>query len=711
MRIARVWLCAYSLHGSRRAKAQVSASAHSYHLSAIHGERLIVCCLCPRSVFLRVPFCLLPFLFHTLPALWPALLLPCGQRQGKHLLRLRITRSIAPWRHPPTVYEPKLLDDFHCSETTEMIFQEESGDKDTEPSYLCDAELDDETIKKVLSSPLFIQERGEPADRRQAYHSYEESLLPASVLFHTHTRTVRPVHELSSCRQNQVAKWKTKPSGFSLKDKKEQIVADFWAEIHKHEFQADSDGRSIQELNGIIESQRREIDHTHATDEQLRREFSEQNRDLREAHEKNLNELEELKRFPGSTFDEFSRRRLIEDQDTINELTARSQEQQNEANCLNDSRDCKDAESVRSGLSHVPSQPALLPPFRDPGWMPSRNNGPPSIWDTHGISGIVFANPTASSSSPYPGGFNPRISNVSEHTSPHVMSESQTPAQDQRCQSGPSARNSFKILKELWSRPTTTADFGSSFWQIHHTSNIRLLEDKIQDWGMYLFTISNGSYAVDQRSGDGWISGWSKIFAFYKRNSNARFDVLDEKIASALNRIIHNSHFKRRISLEEMKAQKEDLFLRGRQIAYLIYECFRVTEPTVLSRIMRTYLQTIVLRHDDIQEFDSKWDGILLSMTKNPIWWHLGRNVQTKNARIWETQERIGIVRPGDSSEDSRTWLSQIEDDGEKKYRAQFTTQEFWRQIWKLWNKRRGQQSGDKTAWTKKSRRLLAVES
>ena len=34
---------------------------------------------------------------------------------------------------------------------------------------------------------------------------------------------------------------------------------------------------------------------------------------------------------------------------------------------------------------------------------------------------------------------------MSEHTSPHVMSESQTPntALDPRCQSGPSARNSF----------------------------------------------------------------------------------------------------------------------------------------------------------------------------------------------------------------------------------------------------------------------------
>ena len=52
------------------------------------------------------------------------------------------------------------------------------------------------------------------------------------------------------------------------------------------------------------------------------------------------------------------------------------------------------------------------------------------------------------------------------------------------------------------------------------------------------------------------------------------FEVLDARIASALNRIIHNSHFKRKVSLEEQKAQKEDRFLRGRQIAYLIHEYF-----------------------------------------------------------------------------------------------------------------------------------------
>ena len=95
------------------------------------------------------------------------------------------------------------------------------------------------------------------------------------------------------------------------------------------------------------------------------------------------------------------------------------------------------------------------------------------------------------------------------------------------------------------------------------------------------------------------------------------FELLDAKIASALNRIIHNSHFKRRISLEEQKAQKEERFLRGRQIAYLIYEYFRVTGA---NDSVENYadLFTVVLRNDDIQEFDSKWDEILLSTTQIP---------------------------------------------------------------------------------------------
>ena len=95
------------------------------------------------------------------------------------------------------------------------------------------------------------------------------------------------------------------------------------------------------------------------------------------------------------------------------------------------------------------------------------------------------------------------------------------------------------------------------------------------------------------------------------------FEVLNARIASALNKIIHNSQFKRKIRLEEQKAQKEDRFLRGRQIAYLVCGRFRVTGADG-SVGNCAGLLAISLRNDDVQEFDSKWDGILLSMTKIP---------------------------------------------------------------------------------------------
>ena len=173
---------------------------------------------------------------------------------------------------PLTGYEPKFFDDYHFSETTEIFLQESSGDNRPLNSHGLD--FDDDTIGRALSSPLFTQERQEPAGRRQAYHSPEESLLASQSLSVGHVRTGRPVNEFGSLssrvRENPCRDSENEQIRILLERQKEQILADCRAEIEKHEFQADYD-RSIQKLNGVIGSQRDEINRALAGDEKFRR--------------------------------------------------------------------------------------------------------------------------------------------------------------------------------------------------------------------------------------------------------------------------------------------------------------------------------------------------------------------------------------------------------------------------------------------------------
>ena len=111
---------------------------------------------------------------------------------------LRPMRSLALW--PITPLSQVMSPTSSTITTTQrpLKFSSRSQSSDTRPSYLHDAEISDDTIGRALSSPLFTQEREEPAGRRQAYHSLEESLLPSQSLSVGHVRTGRPVNELSS---------------------------------------------------------------------------------------------------------------------------------------------------------------------------------------------------------------------------------------------------------------------------------------------------------------------------------------------------------------------------------------------------------------------------------------------------------------------------------------------------------------------------------
>ena len=197
--------------------------------------------------------------------------------------------------NPLTGYEPNDL----ISETTDIFIQESSSDGN--PLNLHDLEFDDYTICVALSSPLFTQEREDAASRRQAHHSLDEGLSSSQSSSVGHVRTGRPVFGslIPNVRENPCRDSGNEQIRILLERQKEQILADYRAEIQKPEFQAaDYDRRKIQKLNGVIQSQRGEIYRAHQGDEQHRRDqqllheqLLEQNRDLREAHEKSLTEI------------------------------------------------------------------------------------------------------------------------------------------------------------------------------------------------------------------------------------------------------------------------------------------------------------------------------------------------------------------------------------------------------------------------------------
>ena len=122
-----------------------------------------------------------------------------------------------------------------------------------------------------------------------------------------------------------------------------------------------------------------------------------------------------------------------------------------------------------------------------------------------------------------------------------------------------------------------------------------------------------------------------KIFVLFERMQMPNFEVLDAKIASVLNRIIHNTQFRRKISLEEQKKPKKRTvsFVEHRSLTWSANNSGSL-EPMILSRILQTWWYSGI-RFEVGRNF--------ITNDENLIWWHLGRIVQIKNTSVWETQD------------------------------------------------------------------------
>ena len=470
----------------------------------------------------------------------------------------------------PTFYEPKdyFLTETYVESTTESMTEQ----RIPEQRFLEDVDYDDTAIGEMLFE----------AYREQVYHSQQEGLsvaqssssmsdrtgqLVVETVAKRHDRTEQPVVETGQEQNLEQAQIRT-----LLDRQRQQFFADFEAKIKKHEFQADYDRRSIQKMTETIESQQEELhraqaEELHRRDQQLLHEqLLKQNWDLREAHEKSLKEMDELKKFQSSTFDTIARRKLVEDRDTILEVTGKIQELQNEIDCVIDSRDFQDAESVRSGYSHVTSRPVSFPTSSSSWWNAKafHGNAEPQrraakhLGHAWFFGKRFFANPVASSTAPHPQELNPWNSSIEEPLHSSAVEKSERPEQNQdlRCQSGPSAKDSV-----IFSGRDSSKNYGADQQRLQ-VSDLHF--DKFPTPATFVcwkirFKTEVCTCSQFPTEAMQWIKEVEMVDSVDELKSSVsvrgkqmpNFEVLDARIASALNRIIHNSQFKTRVSLEE----------------------------------------------------------------------------------------------------------------------------------------------------------------
>ena len=210
----------------------------------------------------------------------------------------------------------------------------------------------------------------------------------------------------------------------------------------------------------------------------LQEELLRQQQDFREVHQQDLLKQQELQKFQNSAFDEFTQKKFIEDQKIIMELSGRLQELQNEVNFMNDSKDFMDAESICSGNPHFTSPPGLFPrhpPFEGmlrPSFSSQRQTEEPPKYQGY-IRYIRkrFCTSTSFFVSSVSSGIEFHMEENYRRTNSHVYCREKWKTRARLRSEMPVRTVSQKfshlqwrrLFKELWGRPTTTADFGSSF--------------------------------------------------------------------------------------------------------------------------------------------------------------------------------------------------------------------------------------------------------
>ena len=279
---------------------------------------------------------------------------------------------------PDTGYEPKDMEpadtnELNLATSSDIYFQNTLEDTASFPN----PDIDDDELAEFLA--IVVDRTWQPVEVRSNSDHFScdvRNMKSAQSQFPLVTQPQRMINhnQTGGSVEERIAEEREISNAqirTMLNEQRRTIIAEYDEKVLHHEFLA-----AHAEHNRRI----------------LQEELLRQQQDFREVHQQDLMKMKELQKFQNSTFVEFTKQKFSEDHKIIMELSGRLQELQNEVNCMSDSKDFQDAESIRSGNSHVTSPPGLFPrhpPFQGmlkPAFISQRQTEePPNIWDTSGL--------------------------------------------------------------------------------------------------------------------------------------------------------------------------------------------------------------------------------------------------------------------------------------------------------------------------------------
>ena len=248
---------------------------------------------------------------------------------------------------PLTGYEPKQdmnltdADELNLTTSSDIYFQNALGDIASFPN---DPDVDDNELAEFLA--VLVDRTGKPVEVRSNNDQFScdtRNLKSAQSQFPLVTQPERMIYQTGRSVQERIAEERESSNAqirTMLNEQRRTIIAEYSEKVLHHELlaaQAEQDRKVLQE------------------------ELLQQQQDFREVHQQDLMKQQELQKFQNSAFDEFTQKKFIEDQKIIMQLSGRLQELQNEVNCMNDSKDFMDAESICSGNPHVTQSTWSIP--------------------------------------------------------------------------------------------------------------------------------------------------------------------------------------------------------------------------------------------------------------------------------------------------------------------------------------------------------------